>query len=181
MQYRSSYTGVVVNYTKNNLLERFWTKVDVRGPDECWPWLAGKTQGYGRFHTRHGVSLIPAHVFSWELCNKVRVPDGLEIDHLCRNHSCVNPRHLEPVTTQVNLSRGNGVCAVNSRKTHCIHGHPLSGDNLYIPKRGDRLCRLCRRIQANRVSRKRISMGLSAKGTPRIRALSDKRLTTVWL
>ena len=75
------------------------------------------------------------------------VPDGIEIDHLCRVRHCANPEHLEAVTPTENTMRGEGVGAKNARLTHCKHGHPLSGDNLYIVTRAGgkrrRVCRTC--------------------------------------
>lgn len=79
------------------------------------------------------------------------IPEGMDLDHTCRNRGCVNPEHLEPVTTQVNTLRGIGPTAENARKTHCKHGHPLEGDNLYVDPEGKRKCRACmERIQAER-------------------------------
>lgn len=77
-----------------------------------------------------------------------KIPDGLMLDHLCRNRCCVNPKHLEPVTNLENVRRG--IAAQRNREirlamTHCKRGHPLSGDNLYInPGSGQRVCRSCR-------------------------------------
>lgn len=78
------------------------------------------------------------------------IPDGLVIDHLCRNPQCVNPMHLEPVTPEENTRRGIG--GWNTRaKTHCPQGHPYSGANLYInPTSGARVCRTCNNEKARR-------------------------------
>jgi 5-methylcytosine-specific restriction endonuclease McrA len=65
------------------------------------------------------------------------IPDGLQLDHLCRNRGCVNPAHLEPVTNHENHRRG-----LRASKTHCPAGHAYSGDNLVLTKRG-RKCRAC--------------------------------------
>lgn len=123
--------------------DRFWSHVDVRDGAECWNWLAAKTSGgYGRFRTPK--THLLAHRVSYEL-SVGPIADGLQLDHLCRNRSCVNPAHLEPVTPRVNTLRGSSVSAVNAVKTHCNHGHPLSGSNLYQMPDGNRACRACRR------------------------------------
>jgi len=87
-----------------------------------------------------------AHRFAYEYCMGA-IPEGLQLDHLCRNTFCVRPEHLEPVSGKINLLRGNTINAANARKTHCIRGHPYSGDNLYIyEKTGARACKECMRI-----------------------------------
>lgn len=114
-----------------NELERFWAKVDKSEVDGCWNWLAFKLRGYGRFRRSRQGDAYPsvfAHRFSYELVNGL-IPDGLVIDHLCRNPSCVNPAHLEAVTQQVNTLRGEGLGAVNAKKTHCPKGHEYAPDN----------------------------------------------------
>jgi hypothetical protein len=125
---------------------RFWIKVDRRGDDECWPWMAGLTRaGYGQFQPdrKTGQTHIYAHRFSYELLVGP-IPEGLTIDHLCRNRQCVNPRHLEPVTNKENGLRGISVAAMNARKTHCAKGHPYSKENIYVfPSKGGRKCRIC--------------------------------------
>jgi hypothetical protein len=123
--------------------QRFWDKVDLAGP--CWLWTATQVDGgYGWFDR----SL--AHRWAWEhLVGPI--PDGLILDHLCRVHHCVNPDHLEPVTTAVNLTRGYGISARNALKTRCKHGHEFTPENTYIhPKRGTRDCRTCRSSASQR-------------------------------
>ena len=91
-----------------HLDERFWSKV-VKRDDGCWEWIAArKASGYGVFNTdgRFG-PVRRAHVLAYE-DRRGPVPDGLEIDHLCRNRWCVNPDHMEPVTHRENLRRGLG-------------------------------------------------------------------------
>jgi hypothetical protein len=71
------------------------------------------------------------------------VPDGLVLDHLCRNRGCCRPSHCEPVTPRENVMRGEGLAVINAAKTHCKHGHEFTAANTYINKRGNRNCRAC--------------------------------------
>jgi hypothetical protein len=71
------------------------------------------------------------------------IPVGLVLDHLCRVRHCVNPAHLEPVTQRENVLRGETAPAANKAKTHCVRGHPFSGQNLILRKSGVRECRTC--------------------------------------
>lgn len=112
----------------------------------CLQWIGSvNAHGYGNFHAGGGRHSVVAHRWSYEH-HREPIPDGLVLDHLCRNTSCVHPDHLEPVAQGENLLRGVGVGKANARKTHCPAGHPYSGDNLYIaPSRPNRMCRTCRR------------------------------------
>jgi hypothetical protein len=130
----------------NKLRERFLAKVDMSVPEACWPWTAAKTScGYGKI----GVAgrTRPAHRVSYELFVGP-IPEGLTLDHLCRNPACVNPEHLEPVTQRENTRRGVSPAAHNARKTHCSRGHELQGDNCYVDAVGKRHCRTCRAATA---------------------------------
>jgi hypothetical protein len=75
------------------------------------------------------------------------VPEGLELDHLCRNRACVNPWHLEAVTHRVNVLRGAAPVAFHAKKTHCPSGHPYSGENLYFWRGRQRMCRACEKAR----------------------------------
>lgn len=123
-------------------IERFWSKVEKT--EECWEWKAGKDwDGYGNFFVSH-TRCIKAHRFAYEILVG-SIPEGLTLDHLCRNRGCVNPKHLEPVTHKENILRGEGHAAHNARKTHCPNGHPLEGNNLRNSqlKVGKRTCKTC--------------------------------------
>lgn len=113
--------------------------------DACWLWpLSRATHGYGQ--VRIGGKTMRAHRAAYELLIGP-VPEGLELDHLCRNRACVNPAHLAPVTHQINLLRGVGFAAAHAVKTHCPHGHAYNAHNTYIDKKGQRHCRACKRTR----------------------------------
>lgn len=80
-------------------IARFWSKAEVRGSQQCWPWRGQKTNGYGRFQE------VRAHRYAYQL-HKGDIPDGLMIRHLCGNKMCVNPAHLEPGTMSENAQDG---------------------------------------------------------------------------
>ena len=110
---------------------------------ECIIWHGRfNSKGYGRT-TVNGVERA-SHRVAYER-DIGPIPDGLHLDHLCRNRACVNPLHLEPVTCRVNLLRGDTIAAMNAAKTECKRGHSLSGDNLYARPNGARNCRACKR------------------------------------
>jgi HNH endonuclease len=138
------------NHLGRTIEERFWEKVDKT--DGCWHWTAAKNQGgYGRFYLAGG--LVQAHRFSYELLVG-EIPDDLDLDHTCRNHSCVNPAHLEPVTNAENIRRSP---LIGWAKTHCARGHVFTRDSTYIrPGNGRRMCRICYKDRdAEKVARKK--------------------------
>lgn len=117
------------------------------GASGCWDWQGRlNNAGYGHMSVRYdeGMKTVLAHRMSYEAFVGP-IPDGLVIDHLCRNRTCVNPAHLEPVTSRENILRSPiAVAAKNARKTHCPQGHPYDGANLYVlPSTGGRYCRAC--------------------------------------
>jgi ribosomal protein S14 len=120
-------------------IERFLTRFEIDPDTECWVWQRGKSKGHGRFRPHERT--MQAHVWSYEYFVGP-VPAGKELDHTCENRPCVNPDHLEPVTSRENTLRSSiAPAAVNARKTHCPKGHTYSGTN----NKGLRICRTCMR------------------------------------
>jgi hypothetical protein len=116
---------------------------------ECWTWTgATLPSGYGRFsfidRQTGGTRGIYAHRAVYELLGARDLHAGLTIDHLCRNTSCVNPQHLEPVSMAENTRR------VDRRKPKCRRGHRLDGDNLVVWSDGARRCRTCMRLRGRK-------------------------------
>lgn len=116
-------------------------KVDENG---CWRWqLYVRSHGYGQIGVP-GVGVRYVHRVAYEAW-KGPIPDGLQIDHLCRVRDCCNPDHLEAVTCRENLVRGVGFTAKHAATTHCPAGHPYDAVNTYVRAgRGGRDCRRCR-------------------------------------
>lgn len=115
--------------------DRFWAKVDRRGPDECWPWIGGgEKSGYGCFGFQVGQDKSRserAHRVAWVLAGNDLPVFPLVIDHTCRNRGCVNVRHMRIVTQRINtVENSASPFAVNAAKTHCPKGHPYSGENV---------------------------------------------------
>jgi hypothetical protein len=124
-----------------NLLERYWQRVDKT--DGCWEWRGQiTTSGYGANGSRIAGEKV-AHRISYVLLVGP-IPEGLQLDHLCRNRACVNPEHLEPVTARVNTMRSGAASAINARKTHCDHGHEFTPENTHMQRSGGRIYRRCR-------------------------------------
>lgn len=148
--------------------ERFWA--NVQKTETCWLWTGTRfPKGYGylnRGGKNRPVRHVYVHRFAYELLVGP-IPEGMTIDHIKANgyisRACVKaiadehgPAHLEPVTLQTNLMRGDGPAARNARKTHCIHGHPFDEANTYRPKSGGRQCRACNRERQARYARNRV-------------------------
>lgn len=118
-------------------LERVFSQLEM---GECWVFTGRKTpNGYGTVY--HNGKPKVTHRFMYEKFVGP-IPEGLQLDHLCRNRACCRPAHLEPVTHAENLRRGRHA---GREKTSCPKGHAYTGDNLYTTPAGDRRCRTCRR------------------------------------
>jgi len=114
---------------------RFWARVD-RQEAGCWNWTGAlNSAGYGHVGRDGGVRRT--HRVAYELLVGP-IPEGLHLDHLCRNRACCNPEHLEPVTNAENIRRAAAA------KTHCKNGHPYTAENVYVRPTGSRYCTPCR-------------------------------------
>jgi len=128
--------------------DRFWSLVEIRGEAECWPWRGHLNgDGYGGVSPAKHRHILP-HRYAYESLIG-SIPEGMTIDHLCRNRDCCNPAHMEPVTNRENVMRGDTIPASHAAQTHCLRGHPFDEANTYIAKtaygRPARACRACHR------------------------------------
>lgn len=134
-------------YPRPSVEDRFWSYVEPQA-NGCSIWTGAKLGGgYGQFclNINGKRRTIVAHRYAYILA-KGPVPDGKCLDHLCRNRACVEVEHLEPVTMRENVLRGIGITARYAKATHCVRGHPFSGDNLRRYKsNGSRSCLTCGR------------------------------------
>ena len=124
---------------KNALPSRFWDRVLVT--DGCWLWRTPREDGYGRIQI--GWTRKRAHVWTWEAINGP-VPEGLVLDHLCRNRACVRLDHLRAVTPRDNTHAPGSlaIAKAHADRTHCPKSHPYSEENTRVAA-GKRRCRTC--------------------------------------
>ena len=139
-----------------SIRERIEASIEV-SPEGCWVWQKSKnSRGYGQMWVGSRADgtrrTEKAHRAAYTAFIG-KIPEGLHLDHLCRNPSCVNPAHLEPVTPQVNVLRGETQVARNVAKTHCPHGHEYTEANTYMNKR-KRYCRTCGTVSSREWARR---------------------------
>ena len=131
-----------------SLILRFANKISYLD-NGCWEWQGVTAAGYGKMRVKY--KRVPAHRIAYQIF-RGDIPEGMEIDHLCRNTKCVNPMHIEAVTHTENVRRGIG--GINNKlKTHCPQGHEYIPSNVYLLN-GSRYCRRCRneRMQHKRAA-----------------------------
>lgn len=127
-------------------VERWDDKIMPEPMSGCWIWTGSRNWGgYGQIRINQITKM--AHRVIYERMAGREIPAGLDLDHLCRVRACVNPRHLEPVTRQINLLRGG-----RANPTHCTAGHLLTRDTIYLYPRPNRLspqiqCKVCMRAR----------------------------------
>jgi len=132
--------------------DKLWSKIIVN--NDCWLWQGCVKNGYGWISRNQRQYYVHRYVFESLVGN---IPDGLELDHLCRNRNCVNPDHLEPVTKRENILRGFGTGAQNARKRYCSKGHLFSHRH---KSTGYKYCRTCLTDSARRWRNKKMEVSL---------------------
>lgn len=135
-----------------NRRARFMARVEISS-NNCWNWCGPLNKGGYGLSSIDGKRTL-AHRAFW-LFDQGPIPDGMDLDHLCRNRNCINPAHMEIVTRSVNLRRG-------FEARGCKNGHPFNGDDFSIVNRSDgsteRRCKICHRARNKKEKRKKKSM-----------------------
>lgn len=142
-------------------IDRLMARV-VESGTGCWEFQGSRNRlGYGQIRDVWSGRLLQTHRYAYEFF-RAEIPAGLVLDHLCRNPSCCNPWHLEPVSNGENIRRGVGPLTagrwraeLESSKTHCPYGHAYDAANTYLTSKGHRQCRACKvRRQREYLARK---------------------------
>lgn len=121
-----------------------WREKLALGDGGCWLWTGTVKKGYGSQRGQIAHRIVYKDLVGG-------IPDGLELDHLCRNTLCVNPKHLEPVTRAENMRRRTALV------TRCRRNHEFTPENTHINPAGARVCRACRKTNDARYRlRKRV-------------------------
>lgn len=143
--------------TSATFAARVFSFVDASG--DCWEWTGARDpKGYGVVgRGPRDSGKMQAYCAVWQLLVGP-IPEGMQYDHLCRNHSCVNPDHGEIVTLEENLRRGYGLSALCSKRSTCGKGHPLDGTKKGRNGRLHRYCLTCAR-EARKEPRTRCKNG----------------------
>ena len=137
------------SFHMKTIAEKFESKYTPEPNSGCWLWIgaispsASGKHPYGVFQVEQKLKM--AHRVSYEM-TKGPIPNGLQLDHLCRVTLCVNPAHLDPVTPKENIRRGrtsDSARKTQLSKTHCPQGHAYAAENLYLKPNGGRECRQC--------------------------------------
>jgi hypothetical protein len=130
--------------TKQEIIEKILRRTRRQG--DCLFWIGGGSKGYGLISYKGSTHQVHRLLYKLTVSD---LPHGIVLDHLCRNRACLNIKHLEPVTHRENLLRGEGIPAINAKKTHCKNGHEFSKENIVMgfSKNGVpwRRCRACKR------------------------------------
>lgn len=156
--------SVVIDWSSDKVAERVANLSDKSGGDcACWRWLGGvDRKGYGIFYTSARTTTT-AHRAAWNCANKRQAGVGDVIDHLCRNRRCVNPLHLEAVTSKENTKRG----LLGDLLTHCAKGHPYDAENTGHAKRQDgqprRFCKACSKAASAALYRRKADARIAEK------------------
>lgn len=158
------------------LANRFWDKVAIKDPAECWEWLGSKNPGgYGMIWNSERGKPMGAHIAAWEIHNGTTFPIGMVSLHSCNNAGCVNPAHIHPGTQKENVEQAwregrlkpppkgvspKGIFTGNGKKTHCKNGHEFSYPAEYRKVRRCYLCENMRRNERRKMSGAEVTSGL---------------------